>query len=141
MVMAIRISHRGLRNVHGLETGQWKIGVRVERPIAALTQRQAVPARAGDHGGVVGVQAWARDGDACQPRKTLRRELRERTVARHPAAQDGGAMAGGSDRPLQFRHEHVEHRVLEGAGEMRPVAFHVVARPHGAQHRGLQAGE
>src|SRR3989449_6015137 len=35
----------------------------------------------------------------------------------------------------------VEHRVLEGTGEMRPVAVQIVARPHGAQHRSLQTRE
>ena len=30
---------------------------------------------------------------------------------------------------------------LEGAGEVRPVAFEIVARPHGAEHGGLQPGK
>ena len=50
-------------------------------------------------------------------------------------------MARGADRPLELRDQHVEHRVLEGTGEMGTVAFEIVAGAHGPQHRGLETGE
>ena len=50
-------------------------------------------------------------------------------------------MARDADRPLELGDQHVEHRVLERAGEMRTIAFEIVARAHGPQHGGLETGE
>jgi len=100
-----------------------------------------MPSRPGDHGGVVGVQARARDRHAPEARQPLRRELGERAAARHAAAQYGGAIAGGPNRTLQLGHQHVQHGVLKRAGQVRAVALQIIACAHGVEYRGLETGK
>jgi len=100
-----------------------------------------MPSGARDHGGIVGVQAGARDRDAGEPRQPLRGATRERLTAGDAAAQHRGVTARGAHRALQLRDQHVEHGVLKGAREMRPVAVQVVAGAHGVEHRRLQSRE
>src|ERR1041385_6543340 len=100
-----------------------------------------IPARTRDHGGVVGIEAWAGDGDARLPAEPLSREIAQRFTTRHPTPQHGGLVSGEIDRALELRDEHLEHRVLKAARDMRPVALDVVRGAHGVEDGGLEAGK
>src|ERR1043166_3512744 len=100
-----------------------------------------IPARARDHGGVVGIEARARDGDARFPAEPLSREIAQRFTTRDSPPQHGGLVSGEIDRALELRDEHLEHRVLKAARDMRPVALDIVRGAHGVEDGGLEAGK
>src|SRR5437764_14743763 len=90
----------GWRNDDGVEPRQRQIRAGIEGPIAALAETEPMPSGARDHGGIVGVQAGARDRDAGEPRQPLRGATRERLTAGDAAAQHRGVTARGAPRAL-----------------------------------------
>src|SRR5204862_8243184 len=50
-------------------------------------------------------------------------------------------VSGRADGPIELGDQHVQHRILKRASEMRPIALEIVRRAHRVQHRGLQPGE
>ena len=130
-----------VRRVGHLESRQRKVCARIQCPVAALAEAQPVPAGPCDHRGVVGIEARARDGDARDIGQAPGRARRQRPAAGDAAAQNRSRVARGADGALQFRDQHVEHRILKAPGEVRPVAIQIVRRADGVQHGSLQAGE
>jgi len=98
-----------------------------------------VPPGAGDHRGVVGVEPWTRDRDSRDTLEALGGPGRQCLAACDATAEDCGRIAGGTDRALELGHEHVEHRVLKPAREVRAVALQVVGCPDRMENRGFQS--
>ena len=59
----------------------------------------------------------------------------ECAIARHAAAQDDGAVAGGVDGARQLGAQHVDDRGLEGRRQVGAVGEMCVERPLGERHR------
>src|SRR5207244_11388830 len=97
----------------GLQAGQGQVGARVQRPVTPLAETEAVPAGARDHGGVVGVQARARNGDAGEPRQALGGAAREGPAAGDAAPPPRRVAARGAHGAPQLGDEHVEPRGLD----------------------------